>query len=292
MTFELEKGGLRATVQTKGGELISLRDKAGLEHIWQGDPAFWTGRNPILFPIVGTLKDGQVEIGGRRYEMDRHGFARRVEFSLVEQEEDRVVLELRESRETLSRWPFPFSLKVEHRLLEEGSSTTFLVENTGDRPMPFCIGGHTAIRCPLEEGERFEDYELIFEEAEQADSHLLSPAGTILHHGREPILDGTGRLALDYQTFARLDTIIFSMLRSGNVSLVHQETGRGVRLDFHEFPMVAFWTKPGAPFLCLEPWQGCAALDDETGRFEDKPYCLSLAPGESKRLTCSLSLIR
>ena len=158
--------------------------------------------------------------------------------------------------------------------------------------MPFCIGGHTAIRCPLEEGERFEDYELIFEEAEQADSHLLSPAGTILHHGREPMLDGTGRLALDYQTFARLDTIIFSMLRSGNVSLVHQETGRGVRLDFHEFPMVAFWTKPGAPFLCLEPWQGCAALDDETGRFEDKPYCLSLAPGESKRLTCSLSLIR
>ncbi|MCI9158199.1 MAG: aldose 1-epimerase family protein [Lawsonibacter sp.] len=292
MTFELEKGGLRATVQTKGGELISLRDKAGLEHIWQGDPAFWTGRNPILFPIVGTLKDGQVEIGGRRYEMDRHGFARRVEFSLVEQEEDRVVLELRESRETLSRWPFPFSLKVEHRLLEEGSSTTFLVENTGDRPMPFCIGGHTAIRCPLEEGERFEDYELIFEEAEQADSHLLSPAGTILHHGREPMLDGTGRLALDYQTFARLDTIIFSMLRSGNVSLVHQETGRGVRLDFHEFPMVAFWTKSGAPFLCLEPWQGCAALDDETGRFEDKPYCLSLAPGESKRLTCSLSLIR
>ena len=292
MTFELEKGGLRATVQTKGGELISLRDKAGLEHIWQGDPAFWTGRNPILFPIVGTLKDGQVEIGGRRYEMDRHGFARRVEFSLVEQEEDRAVLELRESRETLSRWPFPFSLKVEHRLLEEGSSTTFLVENTGDRPMPFCIGGHTAIRCPLEEGERFEDYELIFEEAEQADSHLLSPAGTILRHGREPMLDGTGRLALDYQTFARLDTIIFSMLRSGNVSLVHQETGRGVRLDFHEFPMVAFWTKPGAPFLCLEPWQGCAALDDETGRFEDKPYCLSLAPGESKRLTCSLSLIR
>ncbi len=241
---------------------------------------------------MGTLKDGQVEIGGRRYEMDRHGFARRVEFSLVEQEEDRVVLELRESRETLSRWPFPFSLKVEHRLLEEGSSTTFLVENTGDRPMPFCIGGHTAIRCPLEEGERFEDYELIFEEAEQADSHLLSPAGTILHHGREPMLDGTGRLALDYQTFARLDTIIFSMLRSGNVSLVHQETGRGVRLDFHEFPMVAFWTKSGAPFLCLEPWQGCAALDDETGRFEDKPYCLSLAPGESKRLTCSLSLIR
>ena len=98
------------------------------------------------------------------------------------------------------------------------------------------------------------------------------------------------RLPLDYSVFQRLDTIIFSMLRSGNVSLLHKETGHGVRLDFHEFPMVAFWTKPGAPFLCMEPWQGCAALDNETGRFEDKPFCTTLAPGKEKILTCSFHI--
>lgn len=148
--------------------------------------------------------------------------------------------------------------------------------------MPFCIGAHTAIRIP--DGERFEDYELLFDEAEAADSHLLSPQGIILHDGRKAMLDGTGALALDYQDFAEMDTIIFSLLRSGNVSLVHRETGRGVRLDFHEFPMVAFWTKPGAPFLCMEPWQGCAAWDNESGRFEDKLFCATLQPGEVKEL--------
>ena len=287
MTFELKRGDLRAMAQTRGGELVSLRDGAGREYIWEGDPAFWSGQNPVLFPIVGSLKDGKIEINGKSYEMGRHGFARRAEFSLAEQGEDFVTLELRESADTLARYPFPFSLKVTHRLLEDGFSTAFTVENTGAAPMPFCIGGHTAIRIP--EGERFEDYELLFDEKERADSHLLSPQGIILHNGREPMLDGN-RIALDYNTFARMDTIIFSMLRSGTVSLIHRETGQGVRLDFHEFPMVAFWTKPEARFLCMEPWQGCAAWDNESGKFEDKPFCAVLKPGEAKRLAYTFYL--
>ena len=282
MIFELKKGALRATAQTRGGELASLRDGGGREYIWEGDPAFWPGQNPILFPIVGSLLNGKIQINGTTYEMGRHGFARGMEFAPVEQGEDFVALELRETEETLACYPFPFSLRVTHRLLEDGFSTAFSVQNTGGSPMPFCIGGHTAIRIP--EGERFEDFHLLFDQAETADSHLLSPQGIILHDGRKAMLDGTGTLALDYQDFAQMDTLIFSMLRSGNVSLVHRETGRGVRLDFHEFPMVAFWTKPGAPFLCMEPWQGCAAWDNESGRFEDKLFCATLQPGEVKEL--------
>ena len=282
MIFELKKGALRATAQTRGGELASLRDGGGREYIWEGDPAFWPGQNPILFPIVGSLLNGKIQINGTTYEMGRHGFARGMEFAPVEQGEDFVALELRETEETLACYPFPFSLRVTHRLLEDGFSTAFSVQNTGGSPMPFCIGGHTAIRIP--EGERFEDFHLLFDQAETADSHLLSPQGIILHDGRKAMLDGTGALALDYQDFAEMDTIIFSLLRSGNVSLVHRETGRGVRLDFHEFPMVAFWTKPGAPFLCMEPWQGCAAWDNESGRFEDKLFCATLQPGEVKEL--------
>lgn len=285
MTFELKKGGLRATAQTKGGELVSLRDSGGLEYIWEGDPAFWPGQNPILFPIVGSLKDGRVDINGTAYEMGRHGFARRSEFSLAEQGEDFVTLELRENEETLARYPFPFSLQVTHRLLDDGFSTTFTVKNTGTAHMPFCIGGHTAIRCPLRSGERFEDYELLFEEPEHAYSHLLSPEGLILHDGWRPMLNEGETIPLDYRPFQEMDTIIFSMLRSGKVSLVHRKTGRGVCLDFHEFPMVAFWTTPGAPYLCLEPWQGCAAYDNESGKFEDKPFCVILPPDREKSLT-------
>lgn len=288
MTFELKKGGLRAAARTLGGELVSLRDGSGREHIWEGDPAFWSGQNPILFPIVGALKEGKVDIGGTVYEMGRHGFARGMEFAPAEQGEDFVTLELRETEDTLKCYPFPFSLKVTHRLLEDGFATTFSVTNTGTAPMPFCVGGHTAIRLP--EGASFEDYELVFDVPEQADSHLLTPQGIIRHDGRRTMLNG-GITPLDYDTFAQLDTIIFSMLRSGNVSLVHRETGRGLRLDFHEFPMVAFWTKPGGPFLCMEPWHGCAAYTAESGDFQDKPHVITLAPGQRKELGYRFTLL-
>lgn len=289
MRITLSRGGLEAAVQTRGGELVSLR-RGGTEYIWGGDPAFWSGQNPILFPIVGSLKNGQVDIGGQIFRMSRHGFARQSEFTPVEQGGDFVVLELCQSAETLECYPFPFSLRVRHQLLEDGFSTTFTVENAGSAPMPFCIGAHTAFRCPLAEGERFEDYRLVFQRREDATTLLLTPEGLIRDGAEEPMLSG-GVLPLDYGTFRRLDTVIFRNLQSRSVSLVHRDTGRGVRMDFSQFPLVAFWTKPGAPFLCLEPWQGCAAFEGETGRFQDKPFAVTLAPGEKKTLACTVTLL-
>lgn len=290
MDFTLSNGSLSAAVRTLGGELTSLRDRAGTEYIWQGDPAFWSGRNPILFPIVGSLKDGRVDVDGRPFEMSRHGFARQSEFTPVEQGRDYAVLELRESPETLARYPFPFVLRVRHQLLENGFSTAFAVENPGPAPLPFCIGAHTAIRCPLRDGERFEDYGLSFQQPEDADTLLLTPQGLLRSGGREPMLRD-GEIALDYRVFRRLDTLIFQGLRSRRVSLRHKASGRGVSLDFRGFPMIAFWTKPGAPFLCMEPWHGCAAFEDETGGLRDKPHAVTLAPGERKELTYAFTLL-
>ena len=290
MPITLSNGSLTAAVRTQGGELVSLWDRSGTEYIWQGDPTFWSGQNPILFPIVGSLKNGQVDISGRFYEMSRHGFARRSKFTVAEQGGDFAVLELRENPEALARYPFPFLLRVRHQLLENGFSTVFTVENSGGTPLPFCIGAHTAINCPLSEGERFEDYELAFDQPEDADTLLLTSEGLLRADGTEPMLSG-GKITLDYSTFQRLDTIIFQGLRSRQADLRHKETGRGVSLDFHEFPMVAFWTKPGGPFLCMEPWHGCAALDDESGRFQDKPHVIELAPGERKTLAYSFTLL-
>ena len=291
MRFTFSNGFLQATAQAEGGELVSLRDSAGTEYICSGDPAFWPGRNPILFPIVGNLRNGQVDFGEAPYRMSRHGFARDSLFTLTEQGNNHVLLELRETPETLRRYPFRFRLQVRHQLLENGFSTTFTVENAGVIPMPFCIGAHTAIRCPLREGEAFTDYQLVFDQSENAATLLLTPEG-LLHHDRtEPILAGSRCLPLDYEVFRRLDTIIFRQLRSQGVSLLHRGTGRGIRLDFHEFPMVAFWTKPGAPFLCMEPWHGCAALENESGHFQEKPFFINLQPRQQKELTYSFYLI-
>ena len=290
MDLTLTNASLTAAVRLQGGELVSLRDQAGTEYIWQGDPAFWSGQNPILFPIVGSLKEGKTDIGGRTFEMSRHGFARQSAFTPVDQGPDYAVLELRESPETLARFPFPFVLQVRHRLKEHGFSTAFLVENPGGAPLPFCVGAHTAIRCPLFPGEQFEDYELTFDHPEDGDTLLLTPQGLLRDGETEPILRN-GTLPLDYAPFQRLDTLIFQGLSSKTVCLRHRETGRGVSLDFRSFPVIAFWTKPAAPFLCMEPWHGCAAYTGESGRFQDKPHVITLRSGEKRELAYSFTLL-
>lgn len=293
MELTLRKNGLIARAETLGGELVSLRDHRGTEYIWSGDPAYWSGRNPVLFPIVGRLKDGGVDIGGKHYEMARHGFARRSEFTVAEQGGDFAEFELRESGETLRQYPFPFSLRVRHTLLETGFSTCFTVTNIGTAPMPFCIGAHTAFCCPLEAGERFEDYRLVFDKVEDAASIPLGEGGCLRSGARGIALDHTDTIVLDHAVFDKVDTLIYEGLRSRSVRLCHKDTGRGLQVDFSEFPMVAFWTMPGkaAPYICIEPWQGCAAFDNESGKFEDKPHCVTLAPGEAKRLTYTVSLL-
>lgn len=290
MEIQLKNGVYTAAAETMGGELASLRDRQGRQRIWQGDPAVWSGRNPNLFPIVGGLKDGQVYIDGTVCRMGRHGFARRKEFAVAEQGEDFVVLALREDAETLEQYPFPFLLQVRHQLTETGFVTSFAVTNTGERPMPFCIGAHTAFICPVSPEEAFADYRLIFDEPETADAVLPGPDGCLL--GEPGYALRGDAIPLDYGYFDRMDTLIFQGLRSHGVRLVNG-AGQGVRMDFADFPMIAFWTKPGAhaPYLCIEPWHGCAAYADESGKFRDKPGCIVLEPGEARTLAYTVTIL-
>lgn len=285
MRIELRRGGYAAAADTKGGELVSFRDEQGTEYIWGGSPSSWTGQNPHLFPVVGSLADGGVAVNGKHYEMARHGFARQSEFTVAEQGADYAVLELRDSPETLAQYPFPFLLRVRHQLTDNGFYTQFEVKNPGPGELLFCVGGHTGVNCPLRAGERFEDYRLVFEQEEDAWSIVPSAQG-YMSAKREHILDRTDTIALDHAVFDRLDTIIFEGLKSKQVTLRHKDGGRGVRMDFGEFPIVAFWTmsNANAPYICLEPWHGCAAVEGESGELADKPHVIRLAPGGEKVL--------
>ena len=286
MQINLKHGAMKAVTDTKGGELISFQDENGTEYIWSGDPAYWSGRNPVLFPIVGNLNDNTVILDGNSYTMQRHGFARHSEFSVAQQGDDFVVFSLSQSPETLRQYPYPFLLSVRHQLTDDGFYTEFTVENTGEKPLPFCIGAHTAFCCPLLPDEAFEDYQLVFDRPETAQSIMLTPHGTISHDKRLPMLSDSNTLPLNHQIFDQYDTLIFDGLSSKGVSLVHKTSGHGVHMEFTDFPMIAFWTmvNAGAPYICLEPWHGCAAYDNESGLFEDKPHCIVLKSGESKSL--------
>lgn len=293
MEYTLRYNDLTATAESLGGELVSLRDSRGTEYIWSGAAPYWSGRNPVLFPIVGRLADGKVRFGSDTYEMAQHGFARRRDFTVAAQGGDFITFELRSDEETLKLYPFPFALRITHRLTDKGFTTTYSIGNTGSTPMPCCIGAHTAFRCPLNEGESFSDYEMVFDEVETAPMMLLNKDNLISATDREPCLDNSDRFTLDYSVFARLDTMIFEGLKSTGVQLQHKTTGRGIRMDYAPFPMIAFWTQGAqeAPFICIEPWHGCAAVDDEDGAFESKRHCMILAPAEEKELSYTVTVL-
>lgn len=294
MEIVLKKGCMEAVVTTKGGELISFKDGEGTERIWQGDPEYWTGRNPLLFPVVGNLKEGKIKINGETYSMNRHGFAREREFVITEQAEDHVVMELRADEDTLKKYPFNFKLQVCHRLEDSGFVTSFEIVNLDKREMPFCIGAHTAFCCPVFADETFEDYDIVFDEKEQADSLLLNSDGYIQKGKTVPFLRDSDRFALNYEPFEKMDTVIFSGLKSTGVSLKHRLKGHGVHMDFEGFPFMAFWTKGAqrAPFICIEPWHGCAALEDEDGDFKHKEACICLQPGERKGFLYKVKILQ
>lgn len=294
MEIVLKKGCMEAVVTTKGGELISFKDEEGIERIWQGDPEYWTGRNPLLFPVVGNLKEGKIKINGETYSMNRHGFAREREFIITEQAEDHVVMELRADEDTLKKYPFNFKLQVCHRLEDSGFVTSFEIVNLDKREMPFCIGAHTAFCCPVFADETFEDYDIVFDEKEQADSLLLNSDGYIQKGKTVPFLRDSDRFALNYEPFEKMDTVIFSGLKSTGVSLKHRLKGHGVHMDFEGFPFMAFWTKGAqrAPFICIEPWHGCAALEDEDGDFKHKEACICLQPGERKEFLYKVKILQ
>lgn len=284
---------MEAVVTTKGAELIALKDAKGVSYIWNGDPAYWPGRNPVLFPVVGNLKNGKISMDGQDYFMNRHGFARDQEFKVADQGEDYVVFELKSNEDTYKLYPRQFVFQVKHTLKENGFTTAFYVKNTDDKMMPFCVGAHTAFNCPLEDASSLEDYDIVFDEEETISNILLSEQGYIVGPAETLMLDHEKVMPLRYDVFAKLDTIIFKHLKSTGVSLKHRETGQGIRMDFKGFPMMAFWTKgiEKAPFVCVEPWHGCAALENETGFFEDKEACIYLEKNQSVELNYSVRII-
>ncbi len=291
MELELHRNGLTATVTTKGAELISLKNQQGTEYIWSGDATYWPGRNPVLFPIVGNLADGTVCFKNKPYHMSRHGFARDHEFLVIDDGDDYAEFQLRHSGDTLEKYPYAFDFRVRHTLTDTGFETRYTIYNNGIEVLPYCVGAHTAFRCPLEDGEVFTDYELVFPEEETCPITLLNEKGLVSGE-KQAFLDKTHVLPLSYEPFAQLDTLVFEGLKSKSVTLRHKENGHGVTMDFSQFPLLAFWTKGAeqAPFLCIEPWHGCAAVEGESGKFEDKPYVLLVQPGEEKQLSYTVSI--
>jgi len=291
MITTLTNGTLTVTVSSKGAEMQSLTAN-GIDYLWNGDPAYWSGRSPVLFPIVGGLRGGRATSAAGEVTTPKHGFVRQSELTLVESDDTHAVYRLDASDETHAVYPYDFSLRVRFELTgEQTVRVTYEVENTGDTVMPFCIGGHPGFRVPLTGDDCFEDYVLEFEKAETLDCPQVDQVQVLIENRvRNRVLTENDTLPLNHVMF-RGDALIFDQLESRVIRLKSGKTGHGVEMDFHSFPFVAVWTTTAdSPFVCLEPWTGMCTRVTEDDVFEHKIGMKELPAGETATYSYTLTV--
>lgn len=276
---------LSARINPFGAELHALQDAQGRDLLWDGDPAFWTGRAPILFPIVGGLNNDRYRWRGRDYSLPKHGFARRSLFTVIEAGAASAVFRLEASDETRAAYPFDFRLDV--RFAIDGASLTLSgeVSNLGDGPMPASFGFHPALRWPLPGAGARGDCRLIFDQEEPAPIRRLDPAGLIDPAARPTPVEGRD-LPLRDDLFTD-DAIIFDRLESR--SLDYGTPERRLRVSWDNCPQLGVWTKPGAGYLCIEPWHGFADPQGFAGALDEKPGVFVLEPGQARRMAMTIT---
>jgi galactose mutarotase-like enzyme len=277
-------GKLTVSAQTRGAELCSIRGTDGIEYLWQADPTFWKGQAPILFPTVGKLQDGRYQLNGQTYEMASHGFARTMDFTLIDQQPDALTYQLLPTAETRARYPFEFSLTVIYRLNGNALSIEYAVRNTGASVMPFSIGCHEAYNLPGPLEECF----LEFEKMETSDPCLINAKGMV-SADTVSVMKNTRTLPLSKTLFDR-DALIFLDVKSKKITLGAKNSPRRLTVEFAGFPQLGIWAKPAAPFVCIEPWFGHSDPEHPYGDIWKKPGIIHLEAGKTFVCTHQISI--
>lgn len=289
MLFTLENNNIKITAHTNGGELHNLTSKkTNTEYLWNGDATYWKYHAPILFPIVGKVKDGKYLIDGQTYELPQHGLARVREFNMINQNENEISFELSYSEDTLKVYPYKFSLIISYTLLDNGVKISYTVKNLDDKKIYFSIGAHPAFMCPVDTTKSQTDCYFEFNEIENTSKMLLDTQTGLFSHNREECLKNTNKIQITKDLF-KDDALIFDDLKSNTVTIKSTNDTRSLSMNFEGFPYMALWSQPtGAPFVCLEPWYGHADYSDFTGEFKDKEGVESL--DIDKTFSCSYTV--
>ncbi|HEX4052222.1 MAG TPA: aldose 1-epimerase family protein [Steroidobacteraceae bacterium] len=272
----LASGSLTAQVDPLGAQLSILRDASGRDLLWDGNPAFWTGRSPLLFPIVGALAGGRYRIGEKVYALPRHGFARGRQFEIVSTSPSEAILRLKADDQTLLVYPFQFELQVRYEIADTTLQVTTSVINRGDLPMPASFGYHPAFRWPLPFGRPRAAHTIEFDLDEPAPIRRLNSAGLVKPEAY-PTPIHARRLVIEDELFLD-DAVILDAVRSQAVSY-GASSGPRLALRFPDTPYLGLWSKPGAPFICIEPWHGLADPVGFSGELAEKPGIFSVQPG-------------
>lgn len=279
---------LFAAVNPFGAELTHLCDGDGRELMTDADPAFWPRYAPLLFPAIGKTAEGVIRVGGVAYPMPKHGFARDMAFALVDQGKAHATFALCDDEETWPAYPFAFRLEVTYRIDGATLRIEARVHNPADAPLFAQFGFHPAFAWPLPYGLPRADHRIVFDRDEPERLRAITPGGLIAAETRPSPLDGR-TLPLADALFAD-DALVWDPVASDAVTY-GAEAGPKLHIAFPDTPRLGVWTMPGAAFVCVEPWHGLADPEGFAGEYRDKPGVFAVAPGETKVIGMSVTLV-
>lgn len=261
----LENEFLKVSIRHQGAEMISVFNKENqTEHLWQADPSVWPWHAPNLFPVVGGCIDNQITVGGVSYPMQRHGFARQSEFHPVESDDTHAKFSLSHDQHTLEVYPYKFTFQVLYDLSDREIRITYKVINDDDQAIHFAVGAHPAFNVPFFPGESIADYYLEFQFNETLKTHLLSPEGFFT--GETGTVPQQGNILPVTAELFEKDALVFKDLASRKVTIKSTQHSHSLEMLFPHFDYFGIWARDRVPFICLEPWIGCA--DSEGKRVE------------------------
>lgn len=291
MSYILENEFLSITAANYGAELHSIKEKGeNIEYLWNGNPDYWKYHAPILFPIVGKVKNNSYKVNGEVFNLPQHGLGRLQEFKVLSKTENSLTFNLDYSEETLKVYPFKFSLFVIYELIDKTIKITYKVKNLDSKEIYFSIGAHPAYMCPILENETINDYYFEFNKKETASIMLLNTSTGLFTGEVQEILNKESNIQLSKELFKN-DALVFksSELESNIINLKSKNHNKSIEFDFSNFPYLGLWAPAaGAPFLCIEPWFGHADYENFDGEFKDKEGVLSLPI--NKEFQCSYSV--
>lgn len=282
MNTTISNSTFKASIKHAGAELFSLKSQ-NKEFIWERNPDFWGKHSPVLFPIVGTLKNNTYTISGQEYQLPRHGFARDMEFQLINQTENSATFSLQSSTETLKKYPFEFELQLIYTLKENTLDIEYRIINKNETKMPFSIGAHPAIALP----GNFENYSLKFEKEEVLQFSLLK--NDLVSDKTQILETEENSVPLNYKLFEN-DALVFKTLESNSLTIL-ENSKPYIKVDFEDFPSLGIWTKEQAPFICIEPWFGYSDTPGNSGDLFEKEGILILDANQTFTSKFSIEIL-
>ncbi len=272
---------LTVSVNPFGAELSSIVDTNGREYMWQGDSAFWSGRAPILFPITGRLLSDSYTYKGEKYYLQQHGFARKNAYTLAEASDVEAYFTLASNADTKRVYPFDFLLTAAFRLDGKNVTVSNIIKNTGEEDMYFSVGAHPAFNIDL--GDH-----VVFAEKETFVTKLFEGGLAV---GEKVFAEDTDTIEITEHIFDN-DALFFENLKSTSATIVSKKDGPILKMSYDKSPFVGIWSKPTAPYVCIEPWQGMFDTPAVTGQLTEKPYIMKLAPGEEYTFSYTVEILK